>query len=85
MSFDYAASLTRVRDARNKRSRVSITKRFIETLGREHRFNVHSEMQKQHSSLSDDYYSNQLLRMHGSNKASRGRVAKRVNGNGNCL
>lgn len=87
MSFDYAASLTRVRDARNKRSRVSITKRFIETLRREHRslpmFNVHSEMQKQHSSLSDDYYSNQLLRMHGSNEASRGRVAKRVNGN--CL
>ena len=89
MNFDYAASLTRVRDARNKRSRVNITKKFIETLRRENRslpmFDVYREMQQQHSSVSDDCYSNQLLRMHCSNEASRGRVAKRVNGNGNCL
>ena len=90
MSFDYSAALTRLRDARNKRSRASISKRFIEALRREHRdlsvFDADRIMKQPHSSVQNDRYSNELLRDNAPrNVALQGLVAKSVNGNGNCL
>ena len=85
MSYDYAASLSRVRDARNKRSRDKVTNNFSDTLRREHRslpmFDDNIERQQEHSTTEDDQYSNQLLRVYNSSEVSRGLLAKRVNGN----
>lgn len=89
MNFDYTASLSRVRDARNKRSRVNITKKFFDTLRRENiqlpMFDVNKSLVNSYASLRDDSYSNELLRSHAPNDSVRQLVAKSVNGNGNCL
>ena len=89
MSFDYSSALARVSDARSKRSRAKITKKFIDTLRCENRdmpmFDADKLMNQPHSAVKDDCYSNELLRRHAPNFDVQGLVAKYATGDGNCL
>ena len=91
MSFDYFAALNQVRDgdARSKRGRGDISRKFIEALKREHRylpmFDTDRAINQEFSCLQDDRTSNELWISHAQNNFSQRLVAKCVNGNGNCL
>ena len=90
MSYDYRAALTVIRDARKKRGKVTLTKKFFDTLRVINHalpassFNGSLNMIQPHSAVSDDIISNELLRQHVGREIAQDRVAKTVRGNGNC-
>ena len=93
MDFDYDSALTVLGDARSKRSKISLSKRFFDTLRKVNgslppsSFNTNLDIVIPHASLRDDSCSNELLRQHVSQDflQLQGRVAKCATGNGNCL
>lgn len=89
--YDYSVALTVIRDARKKRGKVSLTKKFFDTLKVVNReipassfYDILHQVQP-HSAFGYDYISNELLRQHISREIGRGRVAKSVKSDGNCL
>ena len=88
MAYDYFQSLRCIRDARNKRSRGNLSKKFFDTLRQENvklpSFNRNIGLVRPYSLTPDDVYSNSILneQVH---LARDGMVAKSVTGNGNCL
>jgi hypothetical protein len=84
--YDYGGALKLMRDARAKRG-TSMTRRFIDTVRKITlslpMYDICPKIVKEYNLTADDDYSNALLRKHGPFEA--GRVAKYVNGNGNCL
>jgi len=89
MSFDYSESLGRLRDARTKRKRVSLPKRFFEVTREVIKampcLNTYAAELHEYADVENDHYSNELLRAHAPSELSQRRLAKRVTGNGNCL
>ena len=91
MDYDYLGALGLLRDARCKRKNSIVTAKFIEAV---RRVNKSLPMLDDHVDLScslaeeieDDCYSTALLRKFGPHESSvLNRVAKCVQGNGNCL
>ena len=91
MSYDYSAALTVFRDARRKRGKNIVTKKFFDALKVVNEtlplslFHANLIVVQPHAFICDDVYSNELLRQHVHQDISHGRVAKTVTGNGNCL
>ena len=90
MSYDYRQVLNRLRDARSKRKKCIFTKRFVDTLRREHLLLPTTDLISRPSTrkpvtAADDGYSQSLLRLFGPTEAERGRVPKQVSSDGNCL
>ena len=91
MSYDYSAALTSLRDARRKRGKIIVTKKFFDTLKVVNQALPLSSFYKDftvvqtYACICDDKYSNELLRHHVHGDIAHGRVAKTVTGNGNCL
>ena len=89
MSFDYSAVLIVLRDARKKRGKTFLTKKFFDTLRVVNSALPLSISQlvltHPYEAIPDHKYSNDLLELHVSLDIRRGRVAKTVTGNGNCL
>ena len=88
--YDYRGSLCLLRDARKKRGKVELTKKFFDTLKKVNRelptFAVWSDLPLASTiAAKEDVYSNQVLREHAPGVAGGRRVAKLVSGNGNCL
>ena len=83
MSFSYKAALVCLRDARSKRGRNIVTKKFIDTLKVINRelpmFDVNTPVIDNYSQITDDY-STQLLQ-----QGLVAGVAKQVSADGNCL
>ena len=90
MSYDYTAALTVLRDARRKRGKIIVTKKFFDTLKVANQalplpsFYTDLIVAQPYACVCDDKYSNELLR-HVHQDIAHGRVAKTVTGNGNCL
>src|SRR5271155_3451636 len=91
MSYDYSVALKVLRDARRKRGKISLTKKFYDTLKVINQtlpmclFYTNLTLVQPHEFICDDSYSNELLKLHVTGDISQGRVAKTVTGNGNCL
>ena len=86
LQYDYSGALHLMRNARAKRG-TSMTKKFIDTVRKVNislpTYDTSPEMVKEYRFTANDDYSNALLEEFGPCEA--GRVAKFVNGNGNCL
>src|SRR5271169_2595204 len=92
MSYQYRAALTVIRDARKKRGKITLTKKFFDTLRVVNQalpassFCDTLNMIHPHLAVSDDIISNELLRQHVDREIEQDRVAKTGRrGNGNCL
>ena len=91
MSDIYSTSLMLLRDARKKRGKIELTKKFFDTLKcvnqviPMNRFHEVIQTQQQHETRDDDAYSNKLLMEHSPLDAVPGHCAKVVSSNGNCL
>ena len=91
MSYDYSAALTSLRDARRKRGKIIVTKKFFDTLKVVNQTLPLSSFYKDftvvppYACICHDKYSNELLREHVHGDIVNGRVAKTVTGNDNCL
>jgi len=87
MSFDYSKSLACISAARSKRGRISNTKKFFDTLAKENRIipSFDSDRSIAGENITDDLYSESLLKDYGPLDAGRGRKPKMATGNDNCL
>lgn len=91
MSFDYRRSLGSLRDARKKRGKIELTKKFFDALtitNREMPFYVPpTQLLHPYASIEDDTYAAMLLLTYGQRELidDEGLRAKRATGNGNCL
>jgi hypothetical protein len=90
MDIVYKTALDMIRDARKKRGKISFTAKFFDTLKKVNRllpsFNTsYKPLRRAPPLVDDDIYSTELMRAHAPWAVVRGRVAKWVNANGNCL
>ena len=93
MPYPYAAALSCISSARNKRGRNGATDRLFTVVRGVHQqlpaYKLVSldddELARRHASIQDDITSTTILRQFGPMSEVRGCVPKRVNGDGNCL
>ena len=89
MTDIYKTSLLALSSARKKRGKISLTKKFFNILKIVNQalpeFDANQSVLQPYTNTADDEYSNTLLKDYSPTEAGRGRVAKHVSGNGNCL